>query len=293
MNPNQYGIKTANKLEAPLKARSVVTQHLGDNGYTWTGVYTVRSLYFNDGNLVSTNNSSASATWGTPGITNTLGNDYIIDYDEGMITRIPRQAQQDVPIDSLGAQWAAQQLADVFIPAHDEYSLSKIEAAVPYANKIEITTTGSAVWPNANLPTTGLNLAFQQAVNLARVAGNPNQSSMIAWASYDFVASLRAQTNYTGSNLGFENAQGAMLGKYNGVTTVETPDIYFLAGTYVLIADKRAVINVTPKVSPEDFRILTQVPGFDGIEVQIRDRGATIPMLRRVQNLSLIYGSNS
>ena len=110
MNPNQYGIKTANLLEKPLKQLSVVTQHLGDNGYTWTGVYTVRSLYFNDGALVSTNNSSATATWGTPGITNTLNNDYTIDYDEGMITRIPRQAQQDVPIDSLGAQWAAQQL---------------------------------------------------------------------------------------------------------------------------------------------------------------------------------------
>jgi hypothetical protein len=291
MNPNQYGIKTANLLEKPLKLLSVVTQHLGDNGYTWTGVYTVRSLYFNDGVLVSTNNSSATATWGTPGITNTLNNDYIIDYDEGMITRIPRQAQQDVPIDSLGAQWAAQQLSDVFIPAHDEYSLSKIEAAVPFANKVEITTSGG-VWPNPNLPA-GLYLAFQLAVNLARVAGNPNMNSMVAWCSYDFVAALRAQTNYTGSNLGFANAQTGMLGKYNGVTTVETPDSYFLAGTYVLICDKRAVINVTPKVAPEDFRILTQVPGFDGIEVQIRDRGATIPMLRRVQNLSLIYASSS
>lgn len=286
MNPNQYGIKTANLLEKPLKQLSVVTQHLGDNGYTWTGVYTVRSLYFNDGALVSTNNSSATATWGTPGITNTLNNDYTIDYDEGMITRISRQAQQDVPIDSLGAQWAAQQLSDVFIPAHDEYSLSKIEAAVPFANKISVTLSSGA------LPA-GLNLLFQQAVNKARVAGNPNMNSMIAWVSYNFVAALRAQTNYTGSNLGFANAQTGMLGKYNGVTTVETPDIYFLAGTYVIICDKRAVINVTPKVSPEDFRILTQVPLFDGIEVQIRDRGATIPMLRRVQNLALIYATNS
>lgn len=286
MNPNQYGIKTANLLEKPLKQLSVVTQHLGDNGYTWTGVYTVRSLYFNDGNLVSTNNSSATATWGTPGITTTLNNDYIIDYDEGMITRISRQAQADVPIDSLGAQWAAQQLSDVFIPAHDEYSLSKIEAAVPFSNKISVTLSSGA------LPA-GLNLLFQQAVNKARVAGNPNMNSMIAWVSYNFVAALRAQTNYTGSNLGFANAQTGMLGKYNGVTTVETPDAYFLAGTYVIICDKRAVINVTPKVSPEDFRILTQVPLFDGIEVQIRDRGATIPMLRRVINLSLIYATNS
>ena len=286
MNPNQYGIRTQNMLEAPLKQRSVVTQHLGDNGYTWTGSYTVRSLYFNDGALVSTNNSSATATWGTPGITNTLNNDYTIDYDEGMITRIPRQAQQDVPIDSLGAQWAAQQLHDVFIPAHDQYSLSKIEAAVPYANKVSLTLSSGA-FP------TGLNLLFQQAVNKARVAGNNNQSSMIAWVAYGFVAALRSQTNYTGSNLGFANAQNGVLGKYNGVLTVETPDNYFLAGTYVLIADKRAVINVTPKVAPEDFRILTQVPAFDGIEVQIRDRGATIPMLRRVSNLALIYGTNS
>jgi hypothetical protein len=286
MNPNQYGIKTANMLEKPLKILSVVTQHLGDNGYEWTGVYTVRSLYFNDGTLVSTNNSSATATWGTPGITTTLNNDYIIDYDEGMITRIPRQAQQDVPIDSLGAQWAAQQLSDVFIPAHDEYSLSKIEAAVPYANKVSLTLSSGA-FP------AGLNLLFQQAVNKARVAGNPNMNSMIAWVAYGFVAALRAQTNYTGSNLGFANAQGANLGKYNGVTTVEVPDSYFLAGTYVLICDKRAVINVTPKVAPEDFRILKEVPAFDGIEVQIRDRGATIPMLRKLANFSLIYGTNS
>lgn len=281
-----YGIKTANLLEKPLKQLSVVTQYLGDNGYTWTGVLTVRSLYFDNGTLVSTDNTSATATWGTPGISNTNGNDYTIDYDEGMVTRIPRSQQQDVPIDSLGAQWAAQQLSEVFIPAHDEYSLSKIEAAVPYANKVALTLSSGA------LPT-GLNLLFQQAVNKARVAGNPNHNSMVAWASYDFVAALRSQTNYTGSNLGFANAQGATLGKYNGVMTVETPDAYFLAGTYVIIADKRAVINVTPKVAPEDFRILTQVPGFDGIEVQIRDRGATIPMLRRVKNLSLIYATNS
>ncbi len=286
-----YGIRTANLLEKPLKRLSVVTQHLGDNGYSWTGVLTVRSLYFSNGTLVTTDNTSATATWGTPGLSNTSNNDYTIDYDEGMVTRIGRNQQQDVPIDSLGAQWAAQQLSEVFIPAHDEYSLSKIEAAVPYANKIAVTLTTAGV--RADLPTSGLNLLFQQAVNAARVAGNPNMNTMVAWASYDFVASLRAQTNYTGSNLGFANAQGGMLGKYNGVTTIETPDAYFLAGTYVIIADKRAVINVTPKVAPEDFRILTQVPGFDGIEVQIRDRGATIPMLQRVNHLSLIYATNS
>jgi len=287
MNPNLYGIRTQNKLEAPLKKLSVVTQYLGDNGYTWTGALTVRSLYFTNGTLVSTNNSSATATWGTPGISNTANNDYTIDYDEGMITRIPRQQQQDVPIDSLGAQWAAQQLSEVFIPAHDEYSLSKIEAAVPYANKVAIVLSGSA------LPTTGINLIFQTAINKARVAGNPNQNSMVAWVAYSFVSALRAQINFTGSDLGYANAQAGFLGKSNGVATVETPDEYFLAGTYCIVADKRAVINVTPKVAPEDFRILTQVPGFDGIEVQIRDRGATIPLLRRVANLSLIYASNS
>lgn len=281
-----YGIKTANKLEAPLKKLSVVTQHLGDNGYSFTGALTVRSLYFNNGSLVTVDNSSATATFGTPAISNTNGNDYTIDYDEGMITRIPRSQAQDVPIDSLAAQWAAQQLSEVFIPAHDQYSLSKIEAAVPYANKVALTLTGGA------LPT-GLNLLFQKAVNKARVAGNPNHSTMVAWVAYDFVAALRGQTNYTGSDLGFANAQNGLLGKYNGVTTVEVPDSYFIAGTYVIIADKRAVINVTPKVAPEDFRVLTQVPGFDGVEVQIRDRGATIPMLRRVANLSLIYATNS
>lgn len=286
MNPNYYGIRTQNKLEAPLKKLSVVTQYLGDNGYTWTGALTVRSLYFDNSSLVTTDNTSATATWGTPTLSTTANNDYTIDYDEGMVTRIPRQQQQDVPIDSLGAQWAAQQLSEVFIPAHDEYSLSKIEAAVPYANKISMTLVSGA------LPT-GLNLLFQQAVNAARVAGNPNLNSMVAWVAYSFVAALRAQVNFTGSNLGFANAQNGFLGKHNGVTTVEVPDSYFLAGTYVIIADKRAVINVTPKVAPEDFRILTQVPGFDGIEVQIRDRGATIPMLRRVSNLSLIYATNS
>ena len=281
-----YGIKTANMLEKPLQKLSVVTKYLGDNGYTWTGVLTVRSLYFANGTLVATDNTSATATWGTPGLSTTSANDYVIDYDEGMVTRIGRAQQQDVPIDSLGAQWAAQQLSEVFIPAHDQYSLSKIEAAVPYANKIALTLSGGA------LPT-GLNLLFQKAVNAARVAGNPNMNTMVAWVSYNFVAALRSQTNYTGSNLGFANAQDGLLGKYNGVTTVEVPDSYFLAGTYCIIADKRAVINVTPKVAPEDFRILREVPAFDGIEVQIRDRGATIPMLQRVANLSLIYATNS
>jgi len=287
MNPNYFGIRTANKLEAPLKKLSVVTQYLGDNGYAWTGALTVRSLYFTNGTLVSTNNSAASGTWGTPTLASTANNDYTIDYDEGMITRIAKQQQQDVPIDSLGAQWAAQQLSEVFIPAHDEYSLSKIEAAVPYANKIPITLNSGV------LPTTGLNLIFQTAINAARVAGNPNQNSMVAWVGYDFVSALRSQINFTGSDLGYANATAGFLGKHAGVATVEIPPTYFLAGTYCIVADKRAVINVTPKVAPEDFRILTQVPGFDGIEVQIRDRGATIPMLRRVQNLSLIYAANS
>ena len=282
-----YGIKTANMLEKPLQKLSVVTQYLGDNGYTWTGVLTVRSLYFNNGTLVATDNTSATATFGTPGISNTQGNDYTIDYDEGMVTRIPRSQQQDVPIDSLGAQWAAQQLSEVFIPAHDQYSLSKIEAAVPYANKVSFALSSGA------LPTSGLNLLFQQTINKARVVGNPNMNSMVAWVAWSFVAALRAQINFTGSDMGYANAQSGFLGKANGVATVEVPDNYFLAGTYVLVADKRAVINVTPKVAPEDFRILTQVPGFDGIEVQIRDRGATIPMLRRVANLSLLYATNS
>ncbi len=45
---------------------------------------------------------------------------------------------------------------------------------------------------------------------------------------------------------------------------------------------KEAIIAVTPKMSPEDMDIIEKVPGFSGIEIQLRDRGDTFVLNKQV-----------
>lgn len=280
-----YGHSTANKMDAPLKKLSVVTQYLGDNGYTFTGLNQIHVLSFSNGSTATYDESSASAPFGSIGLAVPTEEDLTLAYNKSMATRIQRTQQQDVPIDGLAAKWAAQQISEVFVPEHDEYSLGKIFAARPAANTVTVN--------GASLSSANLSLAFEQAVNKARVAGQKNTNMMVAWLSYTFASNLSAQINFTGSDEGYADAKAGYLGKHKGVVCVETPDDYFAAGTYVIVADKRAIVNVTPKISPEDFRVLREVPGFDGVEVQIRDRGDTFVLSKRAVNIASIEDSAS
>jgi len=278
-----YGRGTANKMDAPLKKLSVVTQYLGDNGYTFTGRNEIYVLSFANGSTATYNEASATAPFGTPGLAVPTEQTLTLAYNKSMITRIQRTQQQDVPIDGLAAKWAAQQISEVFIPEHDEYSLTKIWAARPSANAV--TVTAAQVTPTG---TEKLSYKFELAINKARVAGNKNTNMMVAWLSYTFASVLAAQINFTGSDQGYKDAQAGYLGKHKGVVCVETPDDYFVTGTYAIVADKRAVVNVTPKIDPEDYRILREVPAFDGVEVQLRDRGDTFVLGKRVGNIATI-----
>ena len=52
---------------------------------------------------------------------------------------------------------------------------------------------------------------------------------------------------------------------------------------YALAADKRAIVNVTPKMDPkgDGVVIIDKVPGFSGIEIQLRDRGDTFVLSKK------------
>lgn len=278
-----YGRGTANKMDAPLKKLSVVTQYLGDNGYSFSNRNEIYVLSFANGSTATYDESSATAPFGTPGLAVPTEQTLTLAYNKSMITRIQRTQQQDVPIDNLAAKWAAQQISEVFIPEHDEYSLNKIWAARPVANTI--TVTAAQLTPAG---TEKASYAFERAINKARVSGNKNTSMMVAWLSYTFASVLAAQINFTGSDEGYADAKSGYLGRHKGVVCVETPDDYFTTGTYALIADKRAIVNVKPKINPEDYRILREVPAFDGVEVQLRDRSDTFVLSKRVGNIASI-----
>ena len=190
-----YGNATANKMDMPLKQLSVVTQYLGDQGYSFTGLNQIHVLSFANGSTATYDESSASAPFGTINLAVPTEEDLTLAYNKSMATRIQRTQQQDVPIDGLAAKWAAQQISEVFIPEHDEYSLGKLRAARPAANIVAFAGSGIAT-------DTSLSLYFEQAVNKARVAGNKNTNQMVAWISYTYAAYLAKLIQFTGSDEG-------------------------------------------------------------------------------------------
>jgi hypothetical protein len=54
------------------------------------------------------------------------------------------------------------------------------------------------------------------------------------------------------------------------------------------MADKRAIVNVTPKMNPSDYKVLTELSGFSGVEVQIRDRSDTFVLNNKARNIAVI-----
>ena len=112
--------------------------------------------------------------------------------------------------------------------------------------------------------------------------------SLVAWVTFTFAALVRDQINYQGADGGYTNGQNGYLGKLAGVPTVEVPDSYLFGGVSALIADKRAVLNVTPKMDPKSggMVVLTQVPGFSGIEIQLRDRADTFVLNKKTGSVA-------
>lgn len=269
-----YGAKTANIMDIPLYVSSVVTPYLSDNGYKWDGANSVRVLSVADGTLSNYDETNATTPFGSA--TLVVPNEQVLQlaYNKSMLLRIQRTQIQDIPVGQFAKQVALQQANDVFVPAHDAYTLAKIWAARPAGNIVALNTTDTVH---------GYALSFAQMVSKSRTNAGGNIGNLVAWVGYSFKDTAGVQINFTGSEAGYANGKNGYLGKLAGVPCVEVPDAYLFAGVSALVVDKRAVINVTPKMDPKagGMTIIDPVPGFSGIEIQLRDRSDTFVLNKK------------
>lgn len=280
-----YGTKTANIMDIPLNVSSVVAPYLGDNGYKWEGVNSIRVLSVDDGSLSDYDETDASTPFGTASLVEPSEQVLTLAYNKSMLLRIQKTQIQDIPVSRFSKKVALQQADHVFVPAHDAYSIGKILAARPSGNEVNIdlhagvdTFSGGG----GNDSASDIPLKFGQTINKARTGGG-DVNKMCAWIGYDFAAQLSDEINFTGSDQGYKDAKTGYLGKHKGVKCIETPDDYLGDGVYVVVADKRAVVNVTPKMDPkgDGMVVLEKVPGFSGIEIQLRDRADTFVLNKK------------
>jgi hypothetical protein len=282
-----YGTTTSNLMATPLSLKSVFAPYVGDNGYKWTGANTIQIVATPDGTLSSYTETSVTPV--TVGLVGTTLQSLSLAYNQALFQRIQQTLIQDTPVANFAAAWAKQQINDIFVPAHDVYSLNKVALGRNVANDVLVTLSSGA------LPSTGLSALFGQAfINIHAKGADVNNT--IAWLADSYANALSNQITFTGSDAGYNQAiNSAFLGKFKGVTCIATPDSYFtLLGAssqlpiYVLMADKRAIINVMPKMTPTDYKVLTEMSGFSGIEVQMRDRGDTFVDSTKTNNISLV-----
>lgn len=279
-----YGRQTSSIMDVPLQRKSVFTPYVGDNGYRFEGLNTIYVLSNANGTLVTYDETSATAPFGAVTLATPVEQELTLAYNQAMIKRIQNTQIQDTPVSAYAKKWAVQQVYEVFIPAHDAYSFGKLVAARPFGNIVE---TDSADWATDK----DLSLKFGQLINLARTNGKADTSQMVAWVGYDLAANLASQINFTGSDQGYKDATNGYLGRHKGVAIVEVPDTYLGTGIFAIAADKRAIIAVKPKMSPSDgqgYVVLDKVPGFSGIEIQLRDRGDTFVLNKKADAIATL-----
>lgn len=282
-----YGTKTVNLMDSPLSLKSVFAPYVGDNGFKWNDANTIQVLSTPDGTLADYNESSTTPI--TVGLVGTTLQSLSLAYNKAMFQKIQQTLMQDIPVADFAAKWAKQQINDVFVPTHDVYSLNKVLLGRDVANDVLVTLS------SGNLPSTGLAALFGQAFMKIHAKG-ADVGQTIAWVADSFANALADQITFTGSDAGYNDAKNsAFLGKFKGVACVAVPDNYLtkLGATsqlqpWVLMADKRAIVNVTPKMSPEDYKVVTQLSGFSGVEVQIRDRADTFVLTNKASAISVI-----
>lgn len=272
-----YGTKTANIMDIPLSVSSVVAPYLGDNGYKFEGVNSVRVLSIANGTIADYDENSATAPFGAASLVVPAEQILTLAYNKSMLLRIQKTQIQDMPIGNFTKQVAMQQADQVFVPAHDAYSLGKLLAARPVGNKVLYQQVGSVVQNK------DLKLQFSRMLDKAKTGG-ASLNSMITWVAYDIASQIRALINYTGSDAGYADGKNGYLGKLAGSKVVEAPDSYLGSNVYAICTDKRAVVNVTPKMDPngDGMVIIDKVPGFSGIEIQLRDRSDTFVLSKNV-----------
>ena len=268
-----YGTKTANIMDIPLSVSSVFAPHVGDNGYKFTDVNSVRVLSIANGSLADYDEGSATAPFGAASLVVPAEQVLTLAYNKSMLLRVQKTQIQDQPIGEFSKKVAMQQADQVFVPAHDAYSLAKLLAARPGGNKVVF---------DANAGTNDLKLQFSRTIDKVKTGGG-NVNSIVAWVGYDIASQIRALINYGGSEAGYNDGKNGYLGKLAGAKVVEAPDTYLGTGVYVIAADKRAIVNVTPKMDPtgDGMVVIEKVPGFSGIEIQLRDRSDTFVLSKK------------
>jgi hypothetical protein len=83
-----YGVKTANIMDMPLSVSSVVAPYLGDNGYKFTGLQTIKVLSVANGTLSNYDETSATAPFGAPSLVVPTEQDLTLAYNKSMLLRI-------------------------------------------------------------------------------------------------------------------------------------------------------------------------------------------------------------
>lgn len=273
-----YGTKTANVMDIPLSISSVVAPYLGDNGYKFEGANSIRVLSIANGTLANYDETSATAPFGAPSLVVPSEQVLTLAYNKSMLLRVQRTQIQDIPVSQFSKQVALQQADQVFVPAHDAYSLAKILASRPVGNVVTMDLATEA---------DDISLKFNQTLNKVRTGGS-TVGNLIAWVGFEFAAVLNNEINFTGSDSAYADAKNGYLGKHGGAKVVQVPDDYLGEGVYALVADKRAVINVTPKMDPKGggVEVLEKVPLFSGIEIQLRDRSDTFVLSKQVNSIA-------
>jgi hypothetical protein len=263
-------------MDKPLSIASVVSPHLGDNGYSFDGMNTIRVLSVANGSLADYDEADAETPFGTPSLVVPDEQVLTLAYNKSMLLRIQRTQIQDIPVSSFSKQVALQQAKEVFVPAHDAYSLAKIFAARPSGNVVALDTSD---YP----------LSFSRLVSKVREQGG-GIDSIITWVTYAFADTLRAKINFTGSDAGYTEGKNGYLGKMAGSPIVTVPASYFFAGVHAICADKRAIIHVTPKMDPSagGMTVIDPVPGFSGVEIQLRDRSDTFVLNKKARNIATL-----
>jgi len=191
------GRGTHNLLDRPLAISSVFTPYVGDNGYSFTGLNTIYVLHNENGTLATYNEAAAADAFGTVTLAVPLEDELTLDYNQSMIKRIQSTQIMDIPVDSYVKKWVAQQLDQVFVPAHDVYSLAKLVAARPTANRV---SSVIANWTGSGTGTEKLSFKIGQAITMVTDKGGDN-NQMIGWVSTAFLNSLKSEISFTGSDI--------------------------------------------------------------------------------------------
>jgi len=282
---SKYGIKTSSVLDKPLEVASYVARHLDANGLDWTSASTVKLLNY-DISAGSLGTYDETAISQTVTLAETGDQDMTLAYNKYKFLRIQDTLDQDTPIASLASKFARSWVYEKFIPDFDAYTLAKIVAARPAANKIS--------W---NSGTDNIKLKFFNTVSAVKKRGGA-PGSMVAFIPFAFSDSLKALVlAFDGSNLGYETGKNGVMGQLDGVVVVETDDTYFPA-TYidVVVVDKRAVVKATPKMDPatgSGMKLIKDVPGHGGSELQLRARGDVFVFGMKAKAIATLERTNS